>query len=49
MQKTGLTFKDIYNQSAKEVMVVHVPPMNFLMIDGSGNPNTSQSMTEHIS
>lgn len=33
--------KHLYNPSAKVVTVVDVPPMNFLLIDGSGNPNTS--------
>lgn len=28
--------------SAKEVTIVEVPPMNFLMIDGKGYPGTSQ-------
>jgi len=31
----------LYNPSAKEVSVVNVPPMNFLMIDGAGDPNAS--------
>lgn len=34
-------YKHLYNQSAKEVSVVDVPPMNFLMIDGAGDPNVS--------
>ena len=34
--------KDLYNPSAKEVAIVDVPKMNFLMIDGSGDPNISQ-------
>jgi len=33
--------KHLYNPSAKAVAVVDVPPMNFLLIDGTGNPNTS--------
>jgi hypothetical protein len=32
----------LYNPSAKEVSVVDVPAMNFLMIDGQGDPNTSE-------
>ncbi len=32
----------LYNPSAKEVTVVEVPAMHFLMIDGAGNPNTLQ-------
>jgi hypothetical protein len=34
--------KDLYNPSTKEVSVVDVPEMTFLMVDGQGDPNTSQ-------
>ena len=34
--------KHLYQPSSKKFSVVDVPPMNFLMIDGAGNPNTSQ-------
>lgn len=34
--------KHIYNPTAKEVSIVNVPAMNFLMINGHGNPNTSK-------
>lgn len=40
--------KHLYSPSAKEVSVVDVPPMNFLMVDGSGDPNTSQEYAEAI-
>ncbi len=33
--------KHLYNPSAKGISVVTVPAMNFLMIDGMGDPNTS--------
>jgi hypothetical protein len=33
--------KELYSPSAKEVTVVDVPPMNFLMIEERGDPNTS--------
>jgi hypothetical protein len=33
---------DFSNPSSKEVTVVEVPTMPFLMIDGAGNPNISQ-------
>ena len=33
--------KRLYQPSAKEVAQVDVPAMNFLMIDGEGDPNTS--------
>jgi len=31
----------LYNPSAKEVSVVDVPPLNFIMLDGAGDPNTA--------
>jgi hypothetical protein len=34
--------KDLYNPSSKEVSVVDVPPMDFLMIDGEGAPALPQ-------
>lgn len=33
--------KHLYSPSAKQVTVVDVPQMNFLMIDGEGDPNTA--------
>ena len=33
--------KHLYNPSHKEVVVVDVPKMNFVMVDGSGDPNTA--------
>lgn len=43
MQKIDLKkeLKEFYQASAKEVRVVDVPPFSYLMIDGSGDPNTS--------
>ena len=41
-------FKQLYQPSAKEVVVVDVPPMNYLMIDGEGDPNTSKEYAEAI-
>lgn len=40
--------KSLYSPSAKEVVVVNVPAMNFLMIDGRGDPNTSQEYRDAI-
>lgn len=34
--------KHLYKPSSKEIVVVDVPPMSFLMIDGTGDPNTAQ-------
>ncbi len=33
--------KNLYNPPSDHFVVVDVPPMNFLMIDGHGDPNTS--------
>jgi hypothetical protein len=40
--------KGLYAPSAKEISVVRVPKLNFLSIDGKGNPNTSQEYKEAI-
>jgi hypothetical protein len=40
--------KHLYNPSAQEFVVVDVPSMNFLMIDGQGNPNTSPEYHEAV-
>jgi len=41
-------FKELYRPSAKEVTVIEVPPLSFIMIDGSGDPNTSQGYADAI-
>jgi hypothetical protein len=40
--------KQLYGPSAKEVSVVDVPPINFAMIDGQGDPNTSPEYAEAL-
>lgn len=40
--------KHLYKPSAKKVEIVEVPQMNFLMVDGEGDPNTSQSFSDAI-
>jgi hypothetical protein len=40
--------KYLYLPSAKEITVVDVPTMNFLMVDGKGDPNTSRDFKEAI-
>jgi len=40
--------KHLYRPSAKKVEVVDVPAMNFLMVDGKGDPNTSQGFQDAI-
>ena len=40
--------KHLYRPSAKKVEAVDVPRMNFLMIDGEGDPSTSQEFKDAI-
>jgi hypothetical protein len=40
--------KELYNPSAKEVSIVDVPEMSFLMIEGEGDPNISQEYQDSI-
>lgn len=42
------TLKHLYNPSAKEIAVVEVPTMNFLMVDGEGDPNISQAYADAV-
>jgi hypothetical protein len=40
--------KHLYNASSKQIAVVDVPDMNFLMIDGQGDPNTSVAYRDAV-
>lgn len=40
--------KHLYSPSKAKFELVEVPQMNFLMIDGSGDPNTSQAFQDAI-
>lgn len=40
--------KPLYSPSIKNVELVEVPEMNFLMIDGSGDPNTSKPYQDAV-
>jgi hypothetical protein len=40
--------KHLYDPSAKKVEIVEVPPMNFLMVDGEGDPNTAKAFSDAI-
>ena len=42
------TLKHLYRPSAKEFTVVEVPPLQYLMIDGHGDPNTAPAYAEAI-
>ncbi len=50
MEKIDLKkqLKSLYRPSAKQVDMVHVPLMNYLMIDGQGDPNSSASFQHAI-
>lgn len=41
-------WRHLYQPSAKEVVQVDVPTMNYLMVDGHGDPNTSQGFQEAV-
>ena len=40
--------KYLYNASTKKVEIVEVPYMNFIMIDGEGDPNTSPAFQNAV-
>ncbi|MBL0937676.1 MAG: GyrI-like domain-containing protein [Gemmatimonadaceae bacterium] len=40
--------KHLYGPPAKEVVRIDVPAMNFLMIDGAGDPNTAPAYAEAV-
>jgi len=50
MKKTDYLkqLKHLYAPSAKNVEIVDVPELNFLMIDGEGDPNTSQAFKDAV-
>jgi hypothetical protein len=41
--------KPLYQASVKEAAQVDVPAMNYLMVDGKGDPNTSQPFADAVS
>ena len=40
--------KHLYNPSTKEAVIADVPRMNFLMVDGTGDPNTAQGYKDAV-
>ncbi len=42
------TLKELYQPSAKEVVIVNVPEMQFIMIDGIGSPGEAQEYMDAI-
>lgn len=41
--------RHLYSPSAKAAQIVDIPRMNYLMIDGSGDPNTAQEYKDALS
>ncbi|MCM1988967.1 GyrI-like domain-containing protein [Oceanirhabdus seepicola] len=41
-------FKELYKASSKQVQIVNVPKLNYLKIDGMGNPNTAQEYKDAV-
>ena len=50
MEKVDLKkeLKHLYQPSTKEVVRVDVPAMKYLMVDGDGDPNTSQTFKDAV-
>jgi hypothetical protein len=50
MKKVDLKkeMKHLYQASAKDVVQVEVPALKFLMVDGTGDPNTSQEYAQAV-
>lgn len=40
--------KELYQASAKEVALIEVPPMRYLMVDGQGDPNDSPAYCQAV-
>jgi hypothetical protein len=40
--------KDLYSASLNKVTFLTIPPLNYLMINGEGDPNTSQSYKDSL-
>jgi hypothetical protein len=40
--------KELYNPPSAKISVVDVPPMNFVMVDGVGDPNKSQEYQDAV-
>jgi len=50
MEKIDLKkeLRHLYSSSSKEVIIVDVPEMSFLMVDGMGDPNTAKDYQDAI-
>ncbi len=41
-------YKEFYGQSVKKISILEVPKLNYLMIDGVGDPNTSKEYQDAV-
>ena len=50
MEKLDLKkqWKHLYEPPKDKIVTVNVPPLTYLMVDGEGNPNSSQSFQEAV-
>lgn len=50
MKKVDLKkdLKHLYHASPRQVVQVDVPAMRFLMVDGTGDPNTSEEYAQAV-
>ncbi len=46
---TNILLKQYYAPSVKQPQIITIPPLNFLMINGHGDPNTSQEYSAVVS
>jgi hypothetical protein len=47
--KKQIRYLPLYQPSGSQVSLVDVPTMNFLMVDGAGDPNTSKEYADAVS
>ena len=40
--------KQLYQASAKNVVQVEIPTLNYIMVDGEGDPNTSPAYAQAV-
>lgn len=50
MEKTDLKkqYKTLYSPSAKNFSIIEIPPLQYIMVDGHGDPNTAPVYVEAI-
>jgi hypothetical protein len=41
-------YREYYNPSSKNPVILEIPAMRFLMVDGQGNPNTARSYRDAV-